>query len=112
MGNSAWTMNPVDDKCTGLARVRCNHRGKRTPMKRLCVLMIGVWLGVGTGSAHAQFPWNLNPFRRTAPAPPPAERVSQLLATIKNEADERKRVLAVEEIRDFDTKQYPEIVSV
>jgi hypothetical protein len=85
---------------------------KRTPMKRLCVLMIGVWLGVGTGSAHAQFPWNLNPFRRTAPPPPPAERVSQLLATIKNEVDERKRTLAVEEIRDFDTRQYPEIVSV
>ncbi len=79
-------------------------------MKRLCVLVVCLWLGVGSGAAQAQI--FFNPFKKAAPPPPPAERVSQLIAIIKSDADERKRTQAVEEIRDFDTKAFPEIVPI
>ena len=79
-------------------------------MKRLCVLLICLWLGMESGSAQAQI--FFNPFRKAPPPPPPAERVGQLVSIIKSDPDERKRTLAVEEIRDFDTKAFPEIVPI
>ncbi len=79
-------------------------------MKRLCVLLVCLWFGMESGSAQAQI--FFNPFRKAPPPPPPAERVGQLVSIIKSDPDERKRTLAVEEIRDFDTKAFPEIVPI
>jgi hypothetical protein len=48
-------------------------------------------------------------FRKT-PKPDPAQRVPQLLKILKEDADERKRADAVEELRDYDLKAFPEIM--
>jgi hypothetical protein len=79
-------------------------------MKRLCILIVCTWLTAGAGAAHAQL--FFNPFRKAPPAVPPAERVGQLVTTIKSDPDERKRVAAVEELRDFDSKSFPQIVDI
>ncbi len=42
--------------------------------------------------------------------PNPAERVPQLLATLKTDQDERKREAAAEELREFDPGAHPVIV--
>jgi hypothetical protein len=42
----------------------------------------------------------------------PAERVPQLLATVKTDTDEEKRVAAARELRDFDPTAYPDIVPI
>jgi hypothetical protein len=42
----------------------------------------------------------------------PAERVPQLLATLKTDQDEHKREAAAKELRDFDGIAYPDIVPV
>src|SRR4051794_36182747 len=43
---------------------------------------------------------------------PPAQRVPELIVQAKTDPDERKRAAAVEEMRDFDTKTFMEIVPV
>jgi hypothetical protein len=48
---------------------------------------------------------------RKTPKPDPAQRVPQLLKILKEEPDERKRADAVEELRDYDLKAFPEIMS-
>src|SRR5437762_8873360 len=106
MGNSIRTMKPMDESPAGSSRTDAIIE-EWPAMKRLCLLVVCVWLGVGAASAQAQFIiWN--PFRKASPPPPPAERVSQLVSTIKSETDERKRTSAVEELRDFDTKVFAE----
>ena len=81
-------------------------------MFRRCMLILaalGVWAVLGAQPAHAQlFGW----FKKSPPPPPPAQRVSELVTTIRSESDERKRTAAVEELRNFDTKAFPEIVPV
>jgi hypothetical protein len=42
----------------------------------------------------------------------PAQRVPQLLATVKSDGDESRRASAAEELRDYDPGQFPEIVTV
>jgi hypothetical protein len=42
--------------------------------------------------------------------PVPAQRVPELILTLKTEADERKRAAAAEELRDYDPKTFTEIV--
>jgi hypothetical protein len=42
----------------------------------------------------------------------PAQKVQQLLATVKGDGDESKRATAAEELRDFDAGQFPEMVPV
>lgn len=78
-------------------------------MKRACALVLVVGLSFGQGSAHAQF-WN--PFRKAAPTLPPEQRVSQLIGVIKSESDEYKRLDAVQDLREFDTKTFPELISL
>jgi hypothetical protein len=45
-------------------------------------------------------------------APPPAQRVPELILTLKTEGDERKRAGAAEELRDYDPRMFTEIVPV
>src|SRR5262245_43423772 len=42
--------------------------------------------------------------------PTPAERVPELLSIVKTDGDEHKRASAVEELRQYDPKQFPNIV--
>jgi hypothetical protein len=42
----------------------------------------------------------------------PNQRVPELILTVKTDADERKRAHAAEELREYDTKTYTEIVPV
>jgi hypothetical protein len=42
----------------------------------------------------------------------PAQKVQQLLATVKGDGDESKRAAAAEELREFDAGQFPEMVPV
>ncbi len=44
--------------------------------------------------------------------PNPAERVPELLVTVKNDKDESKRASAAEELRQYDPSAYPDIVPV
>jgi hypothetical protein len=78
-------------------------------MKRLCMLVLGTWALVAAQPAHAQI---FGFFKKSPPPLPPAQRVAALITTVKSETDERKRVNAVEELREFDTKSFPEIVPV
>jgi HEAT repeats len=56
-------------------------------------------------------PANAQLFNRK-PKTPPAQRVPELIVQAKADPDERKRAAAAEELREFDTKTYPEIVQV
>lgn len=44
--------------------------------------------------------------------PNPKERVPELLATVKNDKDEGKRASAAEELRQYDTTTFPDIIPV
>lgn len=44
--------------------------------------------------------------------PSPAERVSQLLVTLKTDSDDGKRASAAKELRGFDPSSFPEIVPI
>ncbi len=46
------------------------------------------------------------------PKAPPAQRVPELILQAKTDPDERKRAAAVEELREFDTKTFQEVVPV
>lgn len=48
-------------------------------------------------------------FKKTS-KPDPAEHVPVLIKTLKSEPDERKRATAAEELREFDSKTFPEII--
>ena len=50
-------------------------------------------------------------FKKT-PKPRPEDRVPELLGILKTEKDEHKRASAAEEIRQYDTATYPEIIAV
>jgi hypothetical protein len=71
---------------------------------------VGVWAILGAQPAHAQLFGNW--FRKSPPPVPPAQRVSELVTIVRTDGDERKRTAAVEELRNFDTKAFPEIVPV
>lgn len=49
-------------------------------------------------------------FGRKNKKPTPAERVPELLAQVKNDGDESKRAAAAQELRHYDTGQFPMIV--
>lgn len=49
--------------------------------------------------------------KTTAP-PPAAQRIGELIVQAKSDPDERKRAAAAEELREFDAKAHPEIVSI
>jgi hypothetical protein len=48
-------------------------------------------------------------FKKT-PKPEPADQVPSLIRTLKSDTDDRKRSSAAEELREFDGKQFPDIV--
>jgi HEAT repeats len=81
-------------------------------MIRRCMLIlgaVGVWAALGAQPAHAQL---FGFFKKSPPPPPPAQRVGELVTIVRTDGDERKRTAAVEELRNFDTKAFPEIVPV
>jgi HEAT repeats len=49
-------------------------------------------------------------FGKKTPKPTPQERVPELLKIIKTDGDENKRAAAVEELRQYDPAQFPDIV--
>ncbi len=51
-------------------------------------------------------------FFRQKPRVNPSQRVPELIITLKTDSDERKRARAAEELRDFDTTTFAEIVPV
>jgi hypothetical protein len=48
-------------------------------------------------------------FNRKADKPDPAQRVPELLGTVKTDGDESKRIAAAEELRDYDPATYPDL---
>lgn len=56
-------------------------------------------------------PANAQLFNRKSKTPA-AQRVPELIVQAKADPDERKRAAAAEELREYDTKMYPEIVQV
>src|SRR5437773_1101713 len=72
-----------------------------SPMRRLHVIFILVLIPVWAGPAHAQL------FGKRLKANP-VQRVPELIMIVKTDADERKRAAAADELRDYDSKQFPE----
>jgi hypothetical protein len=71
------------------------------PPCRTCLILLV--LVVATSPASAGI------FRKNK-APNPAERVGELLNTLRSDPDERKRLGAAEELRQFDARLYPNIL--
>jgi HEAT repeats len=76
-------------------------------MKPCCILLIPLALAAFVAPASAGII-----FGKRAPKPNPAEIVPELLATAKNDQDEHKRTTAVEELRQYDPANFPEMVPV
>jgi hypothetical protein len=51
-------------------------------------------------------------FGKHANKPTPAERVPELIITVKTDKDESKREAAAEELRQYNTKDFPDIVPI
>lgn len=51
-------------------------------------------------------------FKKAPPKGDPVQRVPQLLYTVKMEPDEKKRAAAANELREYDSKMFPEIVPI
>ncbi len=66
--------------------------------------LLALALTLTTDVAHAQFF-----FKKAAPKVP-AQRVPELLTTLRGDPDERRRANAAEELREYDIKAFPEIV--
>src|SRR5260370_5027307 len=77
----------------------------RSPMKRLQWLLVVIARPACALPAQAQIF-----FKKARPAP--AQRVPELILTLKTETDERKRATAAEELREYDAKTFTEIVPV
>jgi hypothetical protein len=71
------------------------------------LLLASLLLAVLAGSAPAGII-----FGKKGTKPTPAERVAELIATLKSDGDEHKRAAAAEELRQFDAKQFSEILPV
>jgi hypothetical protein len=69
----------------------------------LCVCLV---LAALPPCAQARF------FFKKQPKPNPAERVPELIVTLKTEQDEHKRAAAATELRQYDPKAFPEIVPI
>ena len=74
-------------------------------MRRFPVIFILVLIPIWAGNAQGQL------FGKKA-RPNPVQRVPELIVALKTDGDERKRVAAAAELREFDAKQFPEIMSV
>ena len=49
-------------------------------------------------------------FGKKTPKPTPQERVPELIKIVQSDGDENKRAAAVEELRQYDPAQFPDIV--
>jgi hypothetical protein len=74
-------------------------------MQRFLFLVLLGFVAIPTGSAQAQL------FSKKVKAAP-QQRVPELILIVKTDADERKRISAAEELREFDAKMFGEIVPV
>jgi hypothetical protein len=72
-------------------------------MKCRRLLLVALLLAVFAGSSSAGIFGKKN-------KPTPADRVPELITIVKTDGDEHKRSSAVEELRQYDTKQFPNIV--
>ena len=79
-------------------------------MKRICgFLMIAVVVvSALLWPSHSQGQWMFSKKAKTNPS----QRVPELILTVKTEADEKKRAHAAEELRDYDSVTFAEIVPV
>ena len=75
-------------------------------MSRCRYLMLLLLIAASTSPASAG---PLGLFKKPKP-PDPAERVPALIKTLQSDPDERKREQAAEDLRDFDTKAFDDIV--
>jgi hypothetical protein len=76
-------------------------------MTRPRLLLVSVLLAVLPVAAHAGILFGKKPAK-----PSPNERVPELLMIVKTDGDEHKRVNAAEELRQYDPKQFPDIVPI
>ncbi len=74
-------------------------------MKRFQVGLLVAFVLAWATPAQAQW-W----IRKTRPNP--SQRVPELILTLKTDGDERKRLQAIEELRDYDSVAFSEIVPV
>src|SRR5688572_20003656 len=74
-------------------------------MRYLALMLFITFLVAWSAPATAQL-------FKSKPKAPPAQRIGELLVQAKSDPDERKRAAAAEELRDFDAKANPEIVSI
>jgi hypothetical protein len=74
-------------------------------MKKLLALIVaGLVFAAAAPESSAQW------FGTKKSKLPPAQRVSELIAALKSDKDGHKRMEAAEELRQFDTKEFPEII--
>src|SRR4051794_35566309 len=69
------------------------------------VVLLSAFILLLPCTAQAQF------FFRKATPKVPAQRVPELVAIVRGDPEERKRTSAAEELREYDIKTYPEIVT-
>ncbi|HZT82344.1 MAG TPA: HEAT repeat domain-containing protein [Gemmataceae bacterium] len=74
-------------------------------MKRYRCLLVAALLAASVAPAHAGIFGKKN-------RPDPNQRVPELIITVKTDGDEKKRECAAEELRQYDPKQFPDIIPV
>src|SRR5437660_6213362 len=72
-------------------------------MRRRSLLIVSLLTALA-GPAHAGI------FKKT-PKPDPAVHVPELLRTLKEDPDERKRADAADELREYDSKAFPDLMT-
>jgi hypothetical protein len=72
----------------------------------LSLILVGLSVAVATPTTSAQW------FGSKKPKTPAPQRVSELIVALKFEKDAHKRADAAEELRQFDLKDFPEIIPV
>jgi hypothetical protein len=105
---SARNLPPVDERTSTL--IRCDMMSERFSgdlmMKRLQAVLLLVIVLATAGEVPGQ--WIFGKKQKVNPL----QRVPELILTVKTDADERKRLHAAEELRDYDTTTFTEIVPV
>jgi hypothetical protein len=81
-------------------------RSREVAMKRYRLLLVGLYFAVLTAPAPAGILFG----KHTKPNP--AERVPELLATLKTDTSENKRTNAAKELRDYDAAAFPDMIPI
>lgn len=80
-------------------------------MNRFAVMLLAAAVGTpATAPRAAGFDFGLGLFKKKPKAEPPT-RVKQLVATLQTDPDEKARLAAAEELRSFDPRTNPEMLS-